>query len=343
MLEKSRHTGRVYHRAARPRKGASRTFGESADWSDHQGCEALYTNKLADIVRCFRPMQWVKNLLLLAAPFFAFFDHNQPFAQTLQQAPGAVLKMLGLAILTFILLSASAYVLNDICDCKADAKNPIRKHRPIAARKVSFAAIIPPTVLAFGGGIALACFLGTQIGYTFTAICAAYIVLQPIYTLWVRRSLEAGAIVLAIGFVLRAMAGAVVVDVRISPWLLLCVFLVSLFVVLCKRRCINFIKSMPQPSVAESRIVDLEIAITAAATVTCYALYTLATETIAHFGTEFLVWTILPVVAGIFRYLRLTYSDRRAGNPETALVRDPIMAVILLLWIGMCGAILTFA
>lgn len=343
MAEHPRHAGRVYHRAARPRKGGARAFGESADWSTHHGCEALYTNKLSDLVRCFRPTQWVKNFLLLAAPFFAYFDHNQTFATTLRQNPLAVAQNLALAIVCFILLSASAYVLNDLCDCKADAGNPIRKHRPIAARKVSFAAIIPPTILAFGGGIALACFLGTQIGYTFTAICAAYIVLQPVYTLWIRRSLEAGAIVLAIGFVLRAMAGAVVTDVRLSPWLLLCVFLVSLFVVLCKRRCINFIKSMPQPSMAESRIVDLEIAITAAATVTCYALYTLATETIANFGTNALGWTILPVVAGIFRYLRLTYGEKRTGNPETALVRDPIMAVILLLWLGLCGAILYFA
>lgn len=339
----SRQNGRVYHRAARPRKGASRTFGESADWSDHHGCEALYTNRLSDLVRCFRPGQWVKNLLLLAAPFFAFFDRSQAFAARVREAPLDTAETLALAILTFILLSAAAYVFNDLCDCRLDAKNPLRKHRPIAARKVSFAAIIPPAVLAFAGGCALAWYLGTQVGRSFTLLCAAYIVLQPLYTLWVRRSLEAGAIVLAIGFVLRAMAGAVVTAVRISPWLLLCVLLVSLFVVLCKRRCVQFIKSMPQPSMAESRILDLEIAITAAATVACYALYTLATETIATFRTDRLVWTVVPVVAGIFRYLRLTYGDRRTGNPEQALTRDPVMAIILLLWIGACGGILFFA
>lgn len=343
MMERSRNGGRIYHRAARPRKGASRTFGESADWSDHQGCEALYTNRLIDLVSCFRPGQWVKNLLLLAAPFFAFFDRSQSFATRVREVPIETAETFALAILTFILLSASAYVLNDLCDCRADAKNPLRKHRPIAARKVSFAAIIPPALIAFSGGGALAWYLGTRIGWAFPALCAVYVLLQPVYTLWGRRSLEAGALLLAVGFVLRAMAGAVTGGVRLSPWLLLCVFLVSLFVVLCKRRCINFMKSMPQPSMAESRVLDLEIAITAAATVSCYALYTLATETIANFRTDQLVWTVLPVVAGIFRYLRLTYGDRRAGNPEQALTRDPVMALILLVWIGACGAILFFA
>lgn len=340
MIERSRNNGRIYHRAARPRKGASRTFGESADWSDHHGCEALYTNRLTDLVSCFRPGQWVKNLLLLAAPFFAFFDCTQPFAERLLQAPWETVRLFALAIAAFILLSSSAYVLNDLCDCKADAKNPIRKHRPIAARKVSFAAVIPLAGVVFIGGSVLAWYLGTQVGWTFSALCALYVLLQPIYTLWGRRSLETGALLLAVGFVLRAMAGAVTGGVRLSPWLLLCVFLVSLFVVLCKRRCVTFVKSMPQPSMADSRILDLEIAITAAATVACYALYTLATETIANFRTDQLVWTVVPVVAGIFRYLRLTYGDHRTGNPELALTRDPVMALIVLGWLAACAGIL---
>ena len=114
MPEQKKPGGRVYHRAAQPRKRASRTFGESADWSDHEGCEALYTNRPANLLRCLRPGQWPKNLILLAAPFFACFDKGQRIAD-----PVRAQEDLGLALVAFVLLSAYAYVLNDLADAKA--------------------------------------------------------------------------------------------------------------------------------------------------------------------------------------------------------------------------------
>ena len=124
-------SGRVYHRSAKPRKGGARTFGESADWSDYSGCEALYTNRLTDLLKCLRPMQWVKNLLLLAAPFFAYFDRSQVggvFQRMLKENPVALQETLGLAIVSFVLLSAASYVINDLCDVAGDRAHPV-KHR----------------------------------------------------------------------------------------------------------------------------------------------------------------------------------------------------------------------
>ncbi len=340
MERQNQRGGRVYHRAARPMKSASRTFGESADWSDHQGCEALYTNRPVDLLKCLRPSQWIKNLLLVAAPFFAYCDKRLDFAQSFRQDPRQVLWMLGAAIGAFILFSATAYVFNDLVDARRDASNPIRKNRPIAARKVSLGAAIGLGVVCLALGGALTAWIVRSGCTAFLFVAVGYVVLQPIYTYSKRAWAEFGSLLLAGGFVLRAVAGAVVVGVKASPWLLLCVFLAALFVALCKRRSAHFVRALPQPSAADARILDLEVAICASATVACYALYTLSAETCKAFGSCALAWTIPLVILGIFRYLRLTYGEHSTGSPETAVARDPAMLVIVLAWAVACVALL---
>ncbi len=336
--------GRIYHRSARPRKSAARTFGESADWSDHQGCEALYTNRLADLIRCLRPSQWVKNLLLLAAPFFAFFDRSQPFVQQVKANPVAIQELLGLSVVAFILISAAAYVINDLYDLQQDSKHPLKQHRPIVARKVSAGAAIPLALVCLSGGLGLAAWLGLSRGVMgFLWVCVAYSVLQLVYTFVARRVADLGAVLLATGFLLRAVAGAVVAGVTLSSWLILCVFFGALFVALCKRRSTFFMKGQPLPTSNEPRILDFQIVICAAVTLACYALYTLAESTITHFGTEHLIYTLPFVLLGLFRYLRLTYQEQRAGVPEMLFLRDPVLILTGLAWMIACGIILTLA
>lgn len=345
MADNRKSAGRVYHRAAKPRKSASRTFGESADWSDHEGCEALYTNRLIDLLRCLRPGQWVKNLLLLAAPFFAFFDKSAHArcCPTCPWEPIALQERLGLGILAFILLSGAAYVLNDLADLKRDARNPLRKERPLAARKVSEVAASLLAVGCLVGGLAAAWQVGRigAGGHAFLLIAGAYALLQPFYTFVARRlGAELAAMTVAAGFVLRALAGAAAIDVPCSGWLLLCVFLGALFVALCKRRAGHFVKGASQPPVAEGRIMDLEIVLSAAGVLTCYALYTQAADTFAKFGTGALIWTLPLVLFALFRFLRLTYGERTACNPECAIFRDPVLLADVALWLVLCGLIL---
>lgn len=338
---------RVYHQSAKPRKGGARTFGESADWSDYSGCEALYANRLIDLVKCLRPSQWIKNLLLLAAPFFAFFDKTQGangFGALLKANPVSVQETLGVAIITFILLSASAYVINDIYDVKCDRHNPLKQNRPIVARKVSLPAAITLATGCLLGGMALALWLGLNRGYlNFLYVCIAYTLLQFIYTFLARRIADVGAIILAIGFLLRAIAGACIVNVNVSSWLILCVFFGAHFVALCKRRCLFFVKGQQIPNSNEPRILDFQITIGAAVTIACYALYTLNERTVSCFGTENLIYTLPFVLLGIFRYLRLTYQEQRAGVPEQLFLRDPILIATGLLWTLACGLILSFS
>jgi 4-hydroxybenzoate polyprenyltransferase len=340
-------SGRVYHRSAKPRKSVARTFGESADYSDHQGCEALYTNKIVDLMKCLRPSQWVKNLLLLAAPFFAFFDQSQAdsaFIQTLKSTPLEIAITLGCALVAFILISAATYVINDLHDLRGDKSHPLKRHRPIVARKVSFGAAIPLAIACLGGGFALAIWLGAQQGsLNFLYICLGYSGLQLIYTFVAKRIPDLGVILLALGFLLRAAAGAVVMQVSLSSWLMLCVFVGALFVALCKRRSAYFIKGQPIPSTNEPRILDFEIGIAASVTVACYALYTLAPKTVAHFGTENLIYTVPLVLLGVFRYVRLTYQEHRAGTPENIFLRDPLLILSGIAWVIACGVILAIA
>ncbi len=338
MAEHSRSQhGRIYHRTAKPRKGGARTFGESADWSDHQGCEALYTNKPLDLLRCLRPAQWAKNLLLLAAPFFAYFDDAcARFTEAVRETPWDVAQTLLLAVAAFILLSASAYITNDLVDAKRDAKHPLKKDRPIAARKVSpFAAIVLDGICLVGG-LGLAAKLSMTTGrMQFLIVAGIYIALQPFYTFLFRKLKDVGEIMLALGFVLRAVAGALVVDVPMTSFFLLCIFVAALFVALCKRRSEHFVRHTPQVSAADARILDLEIGATAALTVASYAVYVLMT-------TQAMLYTIPWVLLGIFRYLRMTYGEQRTGTPEEALLRDPMMVICWIGWIASSGLLLHF-
>lgn len=334
-MPNQRSGGNSVHRVARPRaKAPARTFGESADWSDHHGCEGLYANKPLDLLRCLRPLQWLKCVLLFAAPFFAWLDPAQ-------HLPGAVelQERLGLAVVAFALIASAAYIVNDVCDLKADARDPLRKGRPLAARRVSIGAAIPLAVVCLAAGLGAAWFHGHRFGgHALLWVALAYAALQPLYSLWAKRVAEVGVVIVALGFVARAAAGAFAVDVRLSPWLLLCVFLLTFFVALCKRRAAHFEKGAKMPSAAEGRILDLAVGLGAAATLATYTLYTLASETIALYGTDHLVWTVPLVLLGLCRCLRLTYAERRAANPERLLF-DPALLGLVLAWAIACALI----
>ncbi len=351
MADNSRQYGRVYHRSAKPRKSAARTFGESADWSDHQGCEALYTNKPLDLLKCLRPGQWVKNLLLLAAPFFAYveIDDCTGYAAIVNDTPWAALGLLGLGILSFILLSGATYLFNDLVDAKSDAKHPLKKTRPIAARKVSLAAALPLLAVTLAGGLGLAWGLGgTAEVWTLNGACwceestyeaittahsffwcaIAYLGVQLLYTLATRKVKDFGEATVALGFLVRALAGGCLAGVPCKPYFLLCVFVGALLVVLCKRRSEHFIRNAPQPTAADARVLDIEIAITSVTLIATY-LFCIWSQSIDANYT--LPWVIL----GIFRYLRLTYADQhRAATPEVAFFRDPAMVTCLLGWLA---------
>jgi 4-hydroxybenzoate polyprenyltransferase len=284
------------------------------------------------LLQALRPGQWVKNLVVLAAYFFARWDPGQ---HPRVAGPEAPLEAL-LAAACFCALSSAVYLVNDVRDCEADRRHPVKRLRPIASGAVAPAAAWGTAVVLLAGGFAGAWLLAPAFGL----VAGGYVLLQAAYTFGLKRVALLDVFVIAVGFVLRALAGAVVIDVRISPWLLLCTFLLALFLGLCKRRHEKRLleESDAQQhraalSAYDERLLDILIGIAGAATVVGYAIYTLDPETVSRFHTSRLGLTIPFVVFGVFRYLDLVYRQDQGGRPEKTLLGDRILLGTVALYV----------
>ena len=280
-----------------------------------------------DIFHSLRPNQWTKNAVLLAALFFASGDRSQH-----QQILAGLQRVLP-AVLIFCLISSGIYVLNDILDIESDRRHPRKRFRPIAAGRVSVT-----TAMRLGLGLLLGgAMLAWMLSWQFAVVAGSYIALQTAYSLFLKHVPLVDVLLIAAGFVIRAIAGAVALNVSISPWLLLCAFLLALFLALCKRRHekVQMAGAMgdTRPSLEDydERLLDQLISIVAGATIVCYAIYTLSPQTIDKFGTARLGFTIPFVVFGIFRYLDLVYRHEKGDRPEKILLTDlPILVNLAL-------------
>ena len=180
---------------------------------------------LLSLFQALRPKQWTKNAVVFAAFFFALGDRNQ-------QVGLPAFWIAVQATLLFCVVSSGIYLMNDVRDAPWDRAHPTKKFRPIAAGEVSPAAALVAAALLLAAGMTGAWFLS----HNFAVVLLSYIGLQIVYTLVLKQVVLLDLFVIAAGFVLRAMAGAVAVNVTISPWLLLCAMLLALFLALCKRR-----------------------------------------------------------------------------------------------------------
>lgn len=266
-----------------------------------------------DLARTVRPWQWVKNGVV-ALPL-CFGRHRSD--------PDAIVAT-AFAVLAFCLLSSAVYVLNDLADRREDASHPLRRFRPIAARRIgSGVALGIAAVLVGLGFLALfalpesarsgACWLGI-----------AYLVLQAAYSLYVKRHAVAGALSIALGFVLRAELGGVAADVVVSHWLVLCTFTGALALALGKRACDARLLEM-SPSV----VVRLERSTARALVlfVALYAAYTVAPRTVDEFGTFAMVLTVPIVGFAARRYLAVVKGTTRALDPARAFLADRSLAL----------------
>lgn len=288
------------------------------------------------LLMALRPAQWTKNLLVGAAAFFAYGDPGQAL-------PSGTPWRVAAAVLCFCAVSSAVYLLNDLKDRPADRRHPVKRHRPIAAGTVRAPVAVATAVLLGIAGLAG----GYALQPTFVLVLGAYLLLQALYSLVLKRAALVDVIVIACGFVLRALGGAVVIGVQISPWLLLCTFLLALFLTLCKRR--QEIETLPKghnPAVQRAalanydlRLLDQLIAAITAATIGAYAMYTLSEATLRKFGTAGLGLTIPFVVFGLFRYLDLVYRHQRGERPEIILLTDLPLIVNLLLYAAVAAGV----
>ena len=280
--------------------------------------------KFLTLVRLLRAKQWTKNAVVFAAFVFALGDQNQNLAAW-------ELWKVCLAALAFSLVSSAVYIFNDLRDAPQDRLHPIKRHRPIAAGEIAAGPAVGMAAALLAVGLGGAWRLGGDL----LLVVGAYLALQAVYTLWLKRIALVDVVVIALGFVLRALAGAVVIHVVISPWLLLCTMLLALFLGLCKRRHekVNLAGTGTRAALDgyDERLLDLLIAMMGSAALVCYSIYTLWPETVAKFGTPWLGATIPFVVFGLFRYMDLVYRQEQGDRPEQILLTDgPLLADIAL-------------
>ncbi|MBQ01973.1 MAG: decaprenyl-phosphate phosphoribosyltransferase [Acidobacteria bacterium] len=238
----------------------------------------------ADLLVSLRPDQWTKNLIVFAGLVFG--------GQLLE--PSAVARAGG-TFGIFCALSSAMYLVNDVGDRARDRRHPVKATRPIAAGRVSPAVALGTAGLLIAGGAALAFLLAPRLAL----LALVFVGLLILYSRVLKQVVILDVLVIAIGFVLRAVAGAVVLDVPISQWLLVCTLLLALFLALTKRRQeigvlgAEAMQHRPALGHYSPQILDQLVTIVAAATLVSYAVYTTGAETLEKFGTD-LVWGRAP-------------------------------------------------
>lgn len=272
----------------------------------------------------FRPKQWVKNLFLFAALIFSV-SLKQPIL-VLKTAIGFVL---------FCCLSSSIYLINDLVDLEKDKRHPHKSKRPLPSGRLKKSLARQTSVLLAIVALSGAFLLSPNFGI----VALAYFVLFCVYSFKLKEIVILDVMTIAVGFVLRVVAGGLIIDVEISHWLLICTILLALFLAFSKRRHELVILDKEATnhrsilSEYSPYFLDQMIAVVTASTVTAYSLYTMSKETIEKFHTDNLILTVPFVLYGIFRYLYLVHQKQEGGNPTKALLTDRPLIFNTLLWL----------
>ena len=234
----------------------------------------------------------------------------------------------------FCVLSSVVYLVNDIADRDSDRRHPLKARRAIASGALPVAIAVQAALALGTVGLAAAYLIGPR----FAAVAAAYLVLQLLYSGALKHIVIIDVLTIAIGFVLRAAAGAVAVHVEISHWLLVCTILLALFIGLAKRRheivLLAGSATSHRPILDEysAYLLDQMIGVVTASTLITYVFYTVSPETQAKFGTDWLGLTIPFPLYGIFRYLYLVHRRDGGGSPADLLLTDRPLLTCVALW-----------
>jgi len=286
---------------------------------------------ISAIFESLRPKQWLKNLFIFAPLIFS---------QNVLQWP--LLQRTLLGFLAFCLLSGAVYVFNDLRDLEEDKHHPLKSRRPLASGRLKKSQAWIAFILIGAGSLALSYALTPK----FFAAALVYFILQTAYSLGLKHIVILELFIIAAGFVLRVVAGGLIIDVSLSPWLLICTFLLALFLAMSKRRhelvLLEDDAQAHRPILKEYSplLLDQMISVVTASTVVAYCLYTISDETVAKFGTTNLIFTVPFVIYGIFRYLYLVHQKNLGGSPEALILKDRPLLMTLILWIAVSAIIL---
>ncbi|HEX9464827.1 MAG TPA: UbiA prenyltransferase family protein [Alphaproteobacteria bacterium] len=285
------------------------------------------------LLRLARPEQWIKNGFVAAPLFFT---------------PGEVnarnLALVAAAVVAFSLLSSAIYVFNDWCDREADRLHPAKRLRPLASGAVS-----PQVGLAWA---LVLCVAGAAIAEIFlpplaTALALAYVLMTVLYSARLKHVAILDVLIVATGFVLRIEVGSAAIGVAPTVWIVVCTFLLALFLALAKRRddLVKFAKltgdaHRPALGAYNLQFVDTAIGVVLAALLVSYLIYTTDAAVIAKFHTDKLYFTAPFVAAGVLRYLQIALVEQRSGSPTDLVLTDRFLILSILGWIAVFAALL---
>ena len=281
---------------------------------------------MSRFIKIIRPQQWVKNLFVFLPMFFG---------GSLTDVHDIINSLL--TFFAFSCVASSVYCYNDIIDVDADRRHSVKCHRPIASGAVTVVQAYILMVFMLCLGIAFLLCLSDALVHTGMVVLGYYL-LNLSYCTKLKQYAIIDVCVIAIGFVLRILAGGFATEVVVSHWLILMTFLLTLFLSLAKRRddVIRMNKTGEPPRKNTIRynltFINQAITITASVTLVCYIMYTVSPEVIARFHTQYLYLTSIFVVLGLLRYIQITVVDEKSGDPTKAILHDRFMQLTVIAW-----------
>ena len=273
------------------------------------------------VLTTMRPHQWVKNLFIFAPLLFG---------KKLTDANAVWYSLLAFGVFCF--LASGLYIFNDWLDAEDDRAHPVKRYRPISSGMLP----VPIALLGFGVLVIVALWIASLIGAKFFLVALLYFIITLLYCLILKKLIVLDGMTISAGFVLRVVGGAIAVGVAASHWLIVCAFLLALFLAFSKRR--QELLTLSE-NAGRHRGVLNEYSVSylgqvnnilIGAAIVCYALYTVAPETIEKFATENLIYGTVFVIYGMFRYMALTEIPENGGNPSKMLLKDwPLLLTVV--------------
>jgi len=287
---------------------------------------------MKEFIISLRPKEWIKNLFVVIPLFFSNNIGNIPI----------VFNTI-IAFLMFCLFSSSVYLINDIIDLERDKIHPKKNKRPLAAGRLSKKTVIFGSIIF----LAFAVLGSAKIDINFLYLGLLYWFINLFYSLFIKHLIILDVICISIGFILRVIAGGIVVRVSPSHWILLTTLFLSLYLGFAKRRgeivlCHREIGVQHRPVLESYTInsIDQFLFISATCTIMSYILFTVSEYVFKRFGTYNLVYTIPFVIFGIFRYLYLIKSSETYDSPTEILYQDKPLGINIIIWLIVCIFIL---
>jgi 4-hydroxybenzoate polyprenyltransferase len=283
------------------------------------------------LLRSLRAEQWLKNGFVLAPLVFAGRMTD----------PGSWLRGLG-AVAVFCAAASATYLINDVRDREADRNHPMKRLRPIATGEVPVPVAVAVALILLVAATAAGAVLGTR----FLLVVASYVALTMLYSAVLKDLVFVDVLVVSAGFVLRVVGGAVAIGVPISDWLLLCAYLLALYLALGKRRAEMVLLGAEAGNHRvvlghySLPLVDQAISVVLGATVVAYSLYTVAPDTVARVGSSGLMATVPVVLYGLLRYLYLLHRHELGGSPTRALLTDRPLLICVGVWIAVAAVVI---